>query len=307
MTKVLVATEKPFASAAVTQIKQITEEAGFELLLLEKYKDQSELIDAVRQSDAIIVRSDIVNRQVIESANVLKIVVRAGAGYDNIDLVAASEKGIVVMNTPGQNANAVAELALGMMVYISRNQFNGTSGTELLGKKLGIQAYGNVGKHVAKIAKGFGMKVYAFDPFIDRTVIVADGVNYIDDVHNLYSTCQYVSIHIPAEKETLKSVNYSLMSCMPQGAVLVNTARKEVICEESLLKIMEARPDFRYGTDIAPECARIMEQQYKDRFFCTPKKMGAQTEEANINAGVAAARQIAGFFRTGDITFQVNT
>jgi len=306
MTKVLVATEKPFASAAVTQIKQIAEVAGFELILLEKYKDQSELIDAVRQSDAIIVRSDIVNRQVIEAASMLKIVVRAGAGYDNIDLIAASEKGIVVMNTPGQNANAVAELALGMMVYISRNHFNGTSGTELLGKKLGIQAYGNVGKHVAKIAKGFGMKVYAFDPFIDRSVIVADGVNYVDDVQDLYSTCQYVSIHIPAEKETLKSVNYSLMSCMPQGAVLINTARKEVLCEESLLKIMEARPDFRYGTDITPECAGILVQRYKDRFFCTPKKMGAQTEEANINAGVAAARQIAGFFKNGDTTFQVN-
>lgn len=307
MKKVLVATEKPFASAAITRIKQITAEAGFELLLLEKYKDHSALINAAGQADAIIVRSDIINRQVIEAAKNLKIVARAGAGYDNIDLVAASEKGIVVMNTPGQNANAVAELALGMMVYISRNQFNGTPGTELQGKKLGIQAYGNVGKRVAKIAKGFGMEVYAFDPFIDRSVIEADGVNYIDNVGDLYSTCQYVSVHIPAEKETLKSINYNLMSSMPQGAVLVNTARKEVMCEESLLKIMESRPDFRYVTDITPECAGILEQQYRDRFFCTPKKMGAQTEEANINAGVAAAHQIVRFFKTGDTTFQVNT
>jgi D-3-phosphoglycerate dehydrogenase len=307
MKKVLVATEKPFASAAITRIKQITAEAGVELLLLEKYKDHSALINAAGQADAIIVRSDIINRQVIEAAKNLKIVARAGAGYDNIDLVAASEKGIVVMNTPGQNANAVAELALGMMVYISRNQFNGTPGTELQGKKLGIQAYGNVGKRVAKIAKGFGMEVYAFDPFIDRSVIEADGVNYIDNAGDLYSTCQYVSVHIPAEKETLKSVNYNLMSSMPQGAVLVNTARKEVMCEESLLKIMESRPDFRYVTDITPECTGILEQQYRDRFFCTPKKMGAQTEEANINAGVAAAHQIVRFFKTGDTTYQVNT
>jgi D-3-phosphoglycerate dehydrogenase len=306
MIKVLVATEKPFASVAVSQIKQITEEAGFELLLLEKYKDQSELIHAAANTDAIIVRSDIINRGVINAANNLKIVVRAGAGYDNIDLVAASEKGIVVMNTPGQNANAVAELALGMMVYMSRNQFNGTSGTELMGKKLGIQAYGNVGKRVAKIARGFGMEVYAYDPFIDRSVIEADDIHYIDDVQDLYRNCQYVSVHIPAVKETIKSINYNLMSCMPQGAILVNTARKEVICEESLVKIMESRPDFRYATDISPDCAGILNQQYKDRFYCTPKKMGAQTEEANINAGVAAAHQIVRFFKKGDTTFQVN-
>jgi D-3-phosphoglycerate dehydrogenase len=307
MTKVLIATEKPFASVAVDQIKQILGEAGFKLLLLEKYKNQAELIDAVSHADALIVRSDIIDRQVIDAVNNLRIVVRAGAGYDNIDLVAASQKGIVVMNTPGQNANAVAELALGMMVYISRNQFNGSSGTELMGKKLGIQAYGNVGKRVAQIAKGFGMEVYAFDPFIDRSVIEADGIDYTDNVQDLYSNCQYVSVHIPAEKDTLRSVNFSLMSCMPQGAVLVNTARKEVICEESLLRIMESRPDFRYATDIAPDCAGMLEQQYKGRFFCTPKKMGAQTEEANINAGIAAARQIVGFFKTGDTTFQVNT
>lgn len=307
MKKVLVATEKPFAAAAITRIKQVTGKAGFELLLLEKYKDHSALINAAGQAEALIVRSDIVNRQVIEAAKSLKIVIRAGAGYDNIDLVAASEKNIVVMNTPGQNANAVAELALGMMVYISRNQFNGTPGTELKGKKLGVQAYGNVGKRVAKIAKGFEMEVYTFDPFIEKSVIEADSVNHIENVRDLYSTCQYISVHIPAEKETLKSINYNLMSCMPQGAVLINTARKEVICEESLLKIMQSRPDFRYATDIMPECAEILEKQYKDRFFCTPKKMGAQTEEANINAGVAAAHQIVRFFQTGDVTFQVNS
>jgi len=304
--KVLVATEKPFAPVAVARIGQIFGDAGYELDLLEKYKDRSELISRVSQANALIVRSDLAERQLIEAGKELKIIVRAGAGYDNIDLVAASEKGIVVMNTPGQNANAVAELALGMMVYMARNQFNGTSGTELLEKKLGVQAYGNVGKHVSRIAKGFGMEVYAFDPFIEKSVIEADGVHFIADVRDLYSTCQYVSVHIPADKNTLKSIDFSLMSCMPQGALLVNTARKEVICEDSLLKIMEIRPDFRYATDIAPDCAEIFEQRFKGRFFFTPKKMGAQTEEANINAGVAAAHQIVRFFKTGDTTFQVN-
>jgi len=274
--------------------------------LLEKYKDQSEFISRVSQADALIVRSDITDKQLIEAGKELKIIVRAGAGYDNIDLVTASGKGIVVMNTPGQNANAVAELALGMMVYMARNQFNGTPGTELLSKKLGVQAYGNVGKHVARIAKGFGMEVYVFDPFIERSIVEADGFLFITDVRDLYSTCQYVSVNIPAEKSTIKSIDYSLMSCMPQGAVLVNTARKEVICEDSLLKIMENRPDFCYASDIAPDCAPIFEQRFKGRFFFTPKKMGAQTEEANINAGVAAAQQIVRFFKTGDTTFQVN-
>jgi len=306
MTKVLVATVKPFAPLAITKIKQIVGEAGFELELLEKYKDQSEFISKVSQADALIVRSDITDKQLIEAGKELKIIVRAGAGYDNIDLVTASGKGIVVMNTPGQNANAVAELALGMMVYMARNQFNGTAGTELLGKKLGVQAYGNVGKQVARIAKGFGMGVYAFDPFIEKSVVEADGFFFVTDVRDLYSTCQYVSVHIPAEESTVKSIDYSLMSCMPQGAVLVNTARKEVICEDSLLKIMENRPDFRYVSDIAPDCAPMFEQHFKGRFFFTPKKMGAQTEEANINAGVAAAHQIVRFFKTGDTTFQVN-
>jgi D-3-phosphoglycerate dehydrogenase len=306
MTKVLVATEKPFAPVAVKSIRKIVEDAGFELVLFEKYKDPSELVNAVAEVDALIIRSDIASRQVIQNAKNLRIIVRAGAGYDNIDLAAATEKGIVAMNTPGQNANAVAELAVGMMIYVARNNFNGSSGTELLDKSLGIHAYGNVGKRVSKIAQGFGMKVYAFDPFIKKSVIERDGIIPADSVKDLYSTCQYISLHIPADKETIKSINYDLMSVMPAGAVLVNTARKEIIDEVSLLKIMEERKDFRYASDMIPDCAAEFEQKYKGRFFFTPKKMGAQTEEANINAGVAAAHQIVKFFKTGDKTFQVN-
>jgi D-3-phosphoglycerate dehydrogenase / 2-oxoglutarate reductase len=306
MTKVLVATEKPFAAIAVNKIRKIIEDAGFELVLFEKYKDPSELVNAVSDVHAMIIRSDIASRQVIENAKNLKIIVRAGAGYDNIDLAAATEKGIVAMNTPGQNANAVAELAIGMMIYIARNNFNGSSGTELLDKTLGIHAYGNVGKRVAKIAQGLGMKVYAFDPFIKKSEIEKDGVIAVAGVKELYSAGQYVSLHIPADKETIKSINYDLMSEMPVGAVLVNTARKEVIDEAALLKIMEERKDFRYASDMIPDCAAEFEQKYKGRYYFTPKKMGAQTEEANINAGVAAAHQIVRFFKTGDRTFQVN-
>jgi D-3-phosphoglycerate dehydrogenase len=306
MTKILVATEKPFAPVAVKSIRKIVEDAGFELVLFEKYKDPSELVNAVAEVDALIIRSDIASRQVIQNAKNLRIIVRAGAGYDNIDLAAATEKGIVAMNTPGQNANAVAELAVGMMIYVARNNFNGSSGTELLDKSLGIHAYGNVGKRVSKIAQGFGMKVYAFDPFIKKSVIERDGIIPADNVKDLYSTCQYISLHIPADKETINSINYDLMSRMPAGAVLVNTARKEIIDEVSLLKIMEERKDFRYASDMIPDCAAEFEQKYTGRFFFTPKKMGAQTEEANINAGVAAAHQIVRFFKTGDKTFQVN-
>jgi len=276
------------------------------LVVFEKYKDPSELVNAVSDVHAMIIRSDIASRQVIENAKNLKIIVRAGAGYDNIDLAAATEKGIVAMNTPGQNANAVAELAIGMMIYIARNNFNGSSGTELLDKTLGIHAYGNVGKRLAKIAQGLGMKVYAFDPFIKKYEIEKDGILAVSNLKELYSACQYVSLHIPADKETIKSINYDLMSKMPVGAVLVNTARKEVIDETSLLKIMEERKDFRYISDMIPDCAAEFEQKYKGRYYFTPKKMGAQTEEANINAGVAAAHQIVRFFKTGDRTFQVN-
>jgi len=306
MTKVLVATEKPFAPVAVKSIRKIIEDAGFELVLFEKYKDPAELVNAVSDVHAMIIRSDIANRQVIQNGKNLKIIVRAGAGYDNIDLQAATEKGIVAMNTPGPNANAVAELAIGLMLYVARNNFNGSSGTELLDKSLGIHAYGNVGKRVAKIAQGFGMKVYAFDPFLKKDVIEKDGIVCTENVKDLYSACQYISLHIPADKDTIKSINFDLLSGMPAGAVLVNTARKEVINEESLLKMMEERKDFRYASDMIPDCAAEFEQKYKGRFFFTPKKMGAQTEEANINAGVAAAGQIVRFFKTGDKTFQVN-
>ena len=306
MPQVLVATVKPFAPAAVNQIQEIVEKAGYEFFLLEKYNSQDDLVRAVAEADALIVRSDLVDREVIEAAGQLKIVVRAGAGYDNIDLEAASAKGIVAMNTPGQNSNAVAELALGMMVFMARNQFNGTSGTELSGKTLGIHAYGYVGRLVATIARGFGMEVYAFDPYIDREVMEKDGVVCLESTRELYETGQYISLHIPATTETRQSINQDLLSRMPEGAVLINTARKEVVDEASLEKIFEQRPDFRYISDIAPDNAAKLKEAYPDRCFFTPKKMGAQTAEANINAGVAAARQIVAFFEKGDTSFQVN-
>ncbi len=306
MTKVLLATEKPFAPAAVADIKKVVIEAGFDLVLLEKYKDQSDLVKAVADVEAIIIRSDLVTREVIEAAKKLKIVVRAGAGYDNIDLPAATEHGVVAMNTPGQNSNAVAELAFGMMIYHARKFFSGASGTELKDKSIGIHAYGNVGKCVARIAKGFSMKVYAFDPFVKKEEIVADGVFFTNSAAELYSKCQYVSLHIPANASTKKSINYDLLSTMPNGAVLVNTARKEVIDEDGLLKIFASRKDFSYLSDIEPDCLAALEAEYKGRFYCTPKKAGAQTEEANVNAGIAAARQIVGFILRGDATYKVN-
>ncbi|MDP4208923.1 MAG: 3-phosphoglycerate dehydrogenase [Bacteroidota bacterium] len=306
MKKVLVATDKPFVKVAVDGIRKIVEDAGYELALLEKYKEHSDLVNAVATADAVIIRSDIVDKEVLEAGKSLKIVVRAGAGYDNIDLEAATANNVVAMNTPGQNANAVAELAFGMMVYLARNTFNGTSGTELRGKSIGIHAYGNVGKYVALIAKGFGMDVYAFDPFVPEDVIVKDGITPVKSVDELYSKCQYVSLHIPATKETKGSINFDLLSKMPKGATLVNTARKEVIDEASLVKVFEARPDFRYVSDVAPDNAAELAEKFAGRIFCTPKKMGAQTEEANINAGLAAARQIVDFFQTGNTKFKVN-
>ena len=304
--KVLVATEKPFAKVAIDGIKQVLDEAGYEMALLEKYTDKKELLDAVVDADAIIIRSDIIDAEVIEAAKQLKIVVRAGAGYDNVDLQAASAANVVVMNTPGQNANAVAELALGLMVYAVRNLFNGTSGTELMGKKLGIHAYGNVGRNVARVAKGFGMEIYAFDAFCPKEVIENDGVKALDSVEELYETCQFISLHIPATAETKNSINYSLLERMPKNAVLVNTARKEVINEVELIKLMEDRADFRYVTDIMPAANAEFAAQFPTRYFSTPKKMGAQTAEANINAGIAAAKQIVGFIRDGVNRFQVN-
>lgn len=306
MAKVLVATVKPFAPAAVEQIKAIADKAGYEVQLLEKYANQSDFVNAVTDVDALIVRSDKVTREVIEKAKNLKIVVRAGAGYDNIDLEAATERGVVAMNTPGQNSNAVAELAIGMMIYNARNGYNGKPGKEIKGKSIGIHAYGNVGKIVGKLAKGFGMTVYAFDPFISKEEIENDGVIALSSVDELYSKCQYVSLHIPATEKTINSINFDLLSKMPKGATLVNTARKEVISEESLLKIFEQREDFNYISDVAPDCKDEISGKYEGRYFFTPKKMGAQTAEANINAGVAAINQIINYIEKGDKTFQVN-
>lgn len=306
MKKILVATEKPFAPAAIGQIKAVIDEAGFELALLEKYKSKEELFAAVEKADALIVRSDLVTLEVLDVAKQLRIVVRAGAGYDNLDLEACTSQGIVAMNTPGQNSNAVAELVFGMMVFQARSHFNGTAGTELRGKKLGIHAYGNVGLFVAKIAKGFGMEVYAYDPFVSAEKMKADGVIPVQNIESLYETCQYISLHIPANSQTLKSVNRDLLKRMPQDAVLVNTARKEVINEEEMIQLMDERNDFSYLSDIAPDNKAVFEEKFSGRFFFTPKKMGAQTSEANINAGVAAARQIIRFFNDGDVTFKVN-
>jgi len=306
MKKVLIATDKPFAAKAVNAIREIVEHAGYQLVLLEKYTSQAELIAAVADVDAMIIRSDIADRNVIEASKNLKIVVRAGAGYDNIDLAAATEKGIVAMNTPGQNSNAVAELAIGMMIYVARNKFDGKSGTELREKTLGIHAFGNVGKLIGAIAKGIGMDVYAFDPFVSKEEIEKAGVKVVESEVDLYKTCQYVSLNIPATAQTKKSIGFDLLSSMPENAVLVNTARKEVIDEDGLLKVLESRPDFKYISDIAPDCQAEIESKYPGRFFFTPKKMGAQTSEANINAGIAAAKQIVNFFEKGDTTYQVN-
>jgi D-3-phosphoglycerate dehydrogenase len=306
MKKILVATEKPFAAAAVNDIKKIATEAGFEIVLLENYTEKSALLDAVKDVNAIIIRSDKVTAEVIEAAKNLEIVVRAGAGYDNVDLAAATSKNIVVMNTPGQNSNAVAELALGMMVMAARGFYTGKSGYELKDKKLGILAYGYVGKNVARIAKGFGMEIYAFDAFVPKGTIEADGVKVVGSTAELFEICQYVSLHIPANDKTKKSINKELLAKMPKNAVLVNTARKEVINEEDLLAIMEQRPDFKYVSDIAPDCADTFKQKFDGRYFFTPKKMGAETSEANINAGIAAINQIVNFFKNGDTTFKVN-
>lgn len=306
MAKVLIATVKPFSSQAVEEVKGVFQAAGYQVEVLSKYPEQSDLVAAVADADALIIRSDKVDREVLEAASKLKIVVRAGAGYDNVDLEAATEKGVVVMNTPGQNSNAVAELALGMMVYLNRNRFTPAAGSELRGKKLGIHAYGYVGRIVGMIAKGFGMKVYAFDPYIDPVIIKNDGVVVEKSVESLYSKCEYISLHIPANAETRGSVNFDLMKQMPQGATLVNTARKEVVDEEGLMKIFKEREDFRYLSDIAPDCREALQEQFGERVFFTPKKMGAQTAEANLNAGVAAARQIVNFLEKGDTTFKVN-
>ncbi len=303
--KVLVATEKPFAKIAVDGIREVVEKNGYELALLEKYTDVNDLYKAVADADALIVRSDKVTKEVIDHAKNLKIVVRAGAGYDNLDLEACTAKGIVAMNTPGQNSNAVAELVMGMLVYAIRNFYNGKSGSELMGKKLGLLAFGNVGRNVARIAKGFGMDVYAFDEFVPAEKIEEAGVHAVANRDALFETCDVVSLHIPATAETKQSINYAVVNKMHKGGILVNTARKEVINEPELLKLMAERTDLKYITDIMPD-ADAEFKAFEGRYFATPKKMGAQTEEANINAGLAAANQIADFFKTGNKRFQVN-
>lgn len=304
--KVLVATEKPFAKVAVDGIREVVEKAGYELALLEKYTAKQQLLDAVADADAIIIRSDIVDEEVLSAAKNLKIVVRAGAGYDNIDLAAATAHNVVAMNTPGQNSNAVAELALGLMVYAVRNLYNGTSGTELKGKKLGIHAFGNVGRNVARIAQGFGMEVYAYDAYCPDQAMIDAHVTPLHSAEELYRTCNVISLHIPATAETKQSINYALLSNMPAPALLVNTARKEVINEDELIRLMQDRADFRYVTDIMPAANEKMNELFAGRYFATPKKMGAQTAEANINAGIAAANQIVDFFQNGNTRFQVN-
>ena len=304
--KVLLATQKPFAAKAVEGIVKILTEAGHEVVKLEKYAEQSDFVAAVSDVEAIIIRSDKVTAEVIAAAPKLKIVVRAGAGYDNVDLAAATAAGVVVMNTPGQNSNAVAELALGMMIFMARTQFTPATGSELQGKRLGVQAYGNVGRLVGQKAKALGMKITALDPFLTDEQIVAGGAEPVHSVEELYAASDYLSVHIPALPTTIKSIGYDLITKMPKGATLVNTARKEVIDEEGLMKALEERPDLKYVTDVMPDNYAALQEKFGLRVFATPKKMGAQTSEANVNAGLAAARQIADFFATGNTRFQVN-
>lgn len=305
--KILLATEKPFAKKAVDGIREIVENAGYELKLLEKYTEKSELREALADVDAVIIRSDKIKAEEVEAAKNLKIVVRAGAGYDNVNLEACSARGIVVMNTPGQNSNAVAELAIGMMIFMARNQYTPGTGSEINGKKLGIHAYGNVGRLVGKYGKAMGMEVYAYDPFItDAAYFEADGVKKVDSVEELYATSDYVSIHIPATEQTKNSINYALLNRMPKGATIVNTARKEVVNEAELAQLLAEREDMKYATDIAPAILDELKEKFGKRVFSTPKKMGAETMEANINAALAAARQIVDYFVNGNTRFQVN-
>ncbi len=303
--KILVATEKPFASIAVEGIKKEAETAGHEVVLLEKYTDVGQLLEAVADADAMIVRSDKVTPEVLNAAKNLKIVVRAGAGYDSIDTAYAKEKGVVVENTPGQNSNAVAELVFGLLVYAVRNFYNGKAGTELKTKKLGILAFGNVGRNVARIATGFGMQIYAYDEYCSKDAIENAGVHAVASRDELFKTCDIVSLHIPATPETKQSINYDVVNLMGKGGIVINTARKEIINEPELLKLMADREDIKYLTDIMPD-ADAEFQKFAARYFSTPKKMGAQTAEANINAGIAAAKQINAFFKDGDTRFQVN-
>ena len=304
--KVLVATEKPFAAVAVEGIRQVVETAGYELKLLEKYTDKADLLAVVSDVDGLIIRSDKVDAEVLDAAKNLKVVVRAGAGYDNIDLAAATSHGVVAETTPGQNSNAVAELVFGMTIMAARNMYAGTSGFELKGKHIGIQAFGQVGRNVARIAKGFGMEVRALDPFCPDSAMADAGVTPVHNVEELYADNLFVSIHIPATKDTIGSIGYDLITRMPKGGVLINTARKEVIDETGLAKALEDRTDLKYVADVKPGNAEELEQRFAGRVFFTPKKMGAQTAEANINAGIAAANQVVAFLRDGVDRFRVN-
>jgi D-3-phosphoglycerate dehydrogenase len=306
MAKILVVTEKPFAADAVASIKKVILDAGFEFALLEKYTDKGDFLKAVADADAVIIRSDIVDGEVMDAGKKLKIVVRAGAGVDNVDLGAATAKNIVVMNTPGQNSNAVAELALGMMIYQIRAFFSGKSGSELKGKKLGILGYGYIGKRLAEIAKGLGMLVYAYDPFVSKETVEKDGVTYMETQQEIYRTCSTVSLHFPSNDKTKGSVTYELLASMPKPAVVVNTARKELIDEAALLKMFAERSDFVYLSDVEPGCKEEIAAKFPGKYFFTPKKMGAQTAEANNNAGIAAASQIVDFLKTGNKAYQVN-
>lgn len=304
--KILVATEKPFAAAAVNGIREIATAAGHELALLEKYTEKSQLLEAVADADALIVRSDKVTAEVIAAAPKLKIVVRAGAGYDNLDLAACTQRGIVAMNTPGQNSNAVAELAIAMMIFMSRNRFTPGTGMEIQGKTLGIQAYGNVGRLVAMKAMALDMKVMAFDPFVPAEKMQEEGVTPAESLEQMYSSCDFISLHIPATPQTVGSIGYDLISRMPKGGCLVNTARKEVINEPELAKVLEERQDLKYVTDVAAVSQADLDEKFGKRVFATPKKMGAETAEANVNAGLAAARQIVSYFADGCTRFQLN-
>ena len=304
--EILLATEKPFTKETVEDIKKLVEKSGNTFKLLEKYKTKQELMDSIKDANAIIVRSDKITKEIMDSSNNLKVIARAGAGFDNIDLGYASKKGIVVMNTPGQNANAVAELVFGLLVYAKRNFYDGSTGTELKGKKLGLLAFGNVGRNVARIAKGFGMEIYSYDAFVPKEVLEKEGIHAVNKQENLFTDCDIVSLHIPATKETINSINYDLCSKMKKNAILINTSRKEVINEKELIKLMEERKDIKYITDLMPDNHEEFLNKFKGRYFATPKKMGAQTEEANINAGKAAANQIIDFFKTGKTKFQVN-
>lgn len=304
--EILVATEKPFAPIAIRQIREVTEAAGFKLTVLENYKSRSELLEAVSTANALIVRSDKITADLLDAAKQLRIVVRAGSGYDNLDLESCTAHNVVAMNTPGQNSNAVAELAFLMMLYQIRGGFSGKSGTELRQKTLGLHAFGNVGKYVADIARGFGMDIYAYDPFVSERVMKNNGAKQCINVGELYLKCQYISIHMPSNEITKKSVGYDLIKRMPRNAVLVNTARKDLIDEEGLLKIFEEREDISYLSDVEPDCKAIFEDKYKGRFIFTSKKMGAQTEESNINAGVAAARQVVEYLNFGKEKYRLN-